>query len=243
MPGTASDFPVDRVDVWVISVDESRSVAAPGLWLSPDERARGERFAFERDRRRFLLGRRALRGILAGYLRCEPGEIAFAYGEAGKPRLVDADSARGLQFNALQFNASGSADLAVCAVTCHRDVGIDIERLRDDCDPDLVRYALCETERADFDTIAKDNQPAAFYRAWTRKEAYLKATGSGLSRSLASFAVSIAPAKSPRLVRDDRAPGELGRWSFIDFDPAPGWAGTLVHSGDRLPLRRREWSD
>jgi 4'-phosphopantetheinyl transferase len=238
MPGTASDFPVDRVDVWVISVDESRSVADLGLWLSPDERARGDRFAFERDRRRFLLGRRALRGILAGYLRCEPGEIAFAYGEAGKPRLADADSARGLQ-----FNASGSADLAVCAVTCHRSVGIDIERLRDDCDPDLVRYALCETERDDFEKIAKDQQPAAFYRAWTRKEAFLKATGSGLSRPLASFAVSVAPTDSPRLVRDDCAPNELTRWSFVDFDPAPGWAGTLVHSGAALPLCRCQWTD
>jgi 4'-phosphopantetheinyl transferase len=185
-----------------------------------------------------LLGRRALRGILASYLGCDPDEIAFAYGPSGKPRLASDESARGLQ-----FNASGSADLAVCAVTCGRSVGIDIEHLRENCDPDLVRYAFCESERADFERIPRDQQPAAFYRAWTRKEAFLKATGSGLSRPLASFAVSVAPGDAPRLVRDDTAPGELARWSFLDFDPAPGWVGTLVVSGDRLPPRRREWRD
>jgi 4'-phosphopantetheinyl transferase len=238
MPGPASDLPVDRVDVWVIPVDGSRSVADAERWLSPDERARGERFVFDRDRRRFLLGRRALRGILASYLSCEPEAIAFAYGPTGKPRLAAEDCARGLQ-----FNASGSADLAVCAVTCDRSVGIDIEHLRENCDPDLVRYALCESERADFEKIPKDQQPTAFYRAWTRKEAFLKATGSGLSRPLASFAVSVAPGEPPRLVRDDTAPGELARWSFVDFDPAPGWVGTLVLSDDPLTLQRREWND
>jgi 4'-phosphopantetheinyl transferase len=229
-PEDASRLPVDRVDVWIVSLVETPDAADPVRWLSADERARGERFAFERDRRRFQIGRRALRSILANYLGCDPATVTFAYGESGKPRLDGAHAAAGLQ-----FNASGSADLAVCAVTCGASLGVDIEQVRDSFDPVLVQYALSDVERAEFDRVPPDLQTAAFYRTWTRKEAYLKATGCGLSQPLASFAVSVG--NPPRLVRDDGAPAALANWSFADFDPAPGWVGTLVYSGRPRPVR------
>jgi 4'-phosphopantetheinyl transferase len=236
-PSDAGRLPLDRVDVWVISLCEAPNRPDPARWLSADERARANRFVFERDRRRFCLGRGALRGILASYLRCDPGEIAFEYGESGKPRLRDGDAAMDLQ-----FNASGSADLAVCVVTCGQNVGVDIEHLRDDCDQDLVRYAFSADERAEFARLPPDQQAVAFYRAWTRKEAYLKATGCGLSRPLASFSVSVALGDSPRLIRDDSDPAAHQNWSFADFDPAPGWVGSLVVAGHSRPLRRLEWN-
>ncbi len=232
-----TSLPVDRIDVWVVSLTDAGNQPSRGRWLSPDERARGERFVFERDRGRFVLGRAALRSILANYLGCNPAEIGFAYGESGKPRLEGAAAASGLQ-----FNASGSADLAVCAVTYGRSVGIDIERLRDDCDPDLVQHAPGERERDDFQQIPPDPQPAVFYRTWTRKEAFLKATGCGLSRSLTSFAVSVRPGDPPRLLRDDSPATARETWSFADFDPAPGWVGTIVHAGEPRPVHRRAWN-
>jgi len=233
----ASALPLDRVDVWIISLSEKLDRPDPARWLAADERARGDRFVFERDRRRFCLGRGALRGILASYLRCDPGEITFAYGDSGKPRLQDAVSAMDVQ-----FNASGSADLAVCAVTCGQSLGVDIEHLRDDGDQDLVRHAFSADERAEFARLPSDQQTVAFYRAWTRKEAYLKASGCGLSRPLASFSVSVMQGDSPRLIRDDSDPAAPQNWWFADFDPAPGWVGSLVVAGHSRPLRRLEWN-
>ncbi len=257
-PGPLTELPLQRVDVWIVSLGETGLSPDPADWLSADERARAARYAFERDRRRYSLGRGALRGILATYLRCDRNEIVFAYGETGKPRLAGADAASGLQ-----FNASGSADTAVCAVTYGRRVGIDIEQLRVECDPDLVQYALTDGERAEFRRIPLDQQATTFYRVWTRKEAFLKATGCGLSRPLTSFAVSVAPDKPPRLVHDEwasesrtdeRTPrssnservtwstyDEQATWSFADFDPAAGLVGTLVHSGEPRPVRTLEW--
>ena len=241
----AARLPVDRIDVWIISLIETDNspeavtgAIIPGATscLSADERARGERFAFDRDRRRFVLGRAAVRQILASYLGCTPAEIVFAYGEFGKPRLDGRHAGAGLQ-----FNASGSGDVAVCAVTSGQAVGIDIEQLRDDCDPDVVRYALSDAEQSEFERIPAAEQPAAFYRTWTRKEAYLKAVGCGLSRPLASFAVNVTPGTPPRLVRDDQAPIATANWSFADFDPTQGWVGTLVSAEPRRPVRTLLW--
>ena len=142
----------------------------------------------------------------------------------------------------------------MCAVTYGRRVGIDIEQLRAECDPDLVQYALTDGERAEFRRIPLDQQATAFYRVWTRKEAFLKATGCGLSRPLTSFAVSVAPGKPPRLLHDEWANesshgersswspyDDLATWSFADFDPEAGLLGTLVHSGEPRPVRTLEW--
>jgi 4'-phosphopantetheinyl transferase len=118
-------------------------------------------------------------------------------------------------------------------------VGIDIEEIRDQFDPDLVRYAFSDSERTEFERIPVHQKRAAFYRTWTRKEAYLKAIGCGLSRPLSSFAVSVTPANPPRLVRDDIAATPRECWSFADIDPAPGWVGTVVCSGSPLAVRLR----
>jgi 4'-phosphopantetheinyl transferase len=240
-PLSAGPPPVDRIDVWIISLLETEkspdAIARAVGWLSVDERVRGERFAFDRDRRRFVLGRGAVRSILASYVDCDPTEIAFEYAEFGKPQLDAKHAAAGLQ-----FNASGSADVAVCAVTSGQSVGIDIEQMRETCDPDLVRYAFSDAERAEFGQIRVEIQARAFYRVWTRKEAYLKAVGCGLSRPLTTFSVSVTPADAPRLVRDDFSPAATASWSFADFDPAPGWVGTLVHAGPLRPVRALVWS-
>ncbi len=227
-------MPRERVDVWIISLSDVGNPMYLARFLSADERSRAERFAFDRDRRRFCLGRQALRGILATYLRCDPRKLNFVYGESGKPRL----KAGAID---LEFNAAGSGDLAVCAVTCGTSVGTDIEQLRESVDLDLVPYALSAIERADFENISVTEQASTFYRTWTRKEAYVKAVGCGLSRPLASFSVSVMPGQKPRLVRDDSDPAAEQDWAFADFDPAPGWVGTVVSRGGPRPIRRLTW--
>src|SRR5580698_2953692 len=117
-----STLPADRIDVWSVRLDiDAAHVERLRNLLSADERARADRFAFDRDRRRFVVGRGAVRSILASYVGAKPAEVRFTYGPHGKPFLADPPPK-----DALQFNASGSEELAVCAVTLGQEVGIDI---------------------------------------------------------------------------------------------------------------------
>ncbi len=229
--------PVDRIDVWIVSLsgDEGQYERARDS-LSADECSRADRFVFDEHRRRFALGRGALRGILALYCGCTPREIRFAYGEHGKPRL--ADCAGG---GSLQFNTSGSQQLGVCAVTVGRPVGIDVEFIRPNRERGLVELFFAEGERAAYDRLSDEERLAAFYRAWTRKEAYLKAHGTGLTRPLSSFEVTIAPGEPARLVADRQATPGGGAWTLADLDLEPGYAGALAVAGGPLPIGYCTW--
>ena len=231
-------LPTERADVWIVplSVGSDQSEI---LWesLSPDERARAARFAFERDRHRFVVGRGALRAILASYLGGLPGGIRFTYGEHGKPMLAESTGADGVE-----FNASGSEELAVCAVTVGRKVGVDIELCRPTKDDALIEQCVSPAERHAYLALAPQERPAAFYRLWTLKEAYLKATGAGLSRPLSSLEVTFMPGEQARLVADHEVPEERASWTFTEFAPGPKHVGALVIAGQGRPVHYRRWS-
>ncbi len=173
--------------VWVMDLD--RAPAAGAELLSASERARAERFAFERDRRRYVTAHVALRQVLAeeaGLARSEE----FTIGTHGKPCLQGK--------HRVAFNLSHSAQWAAIAIAPGGEVGIDIEvpRAIDDLD-DLARSHFTPSEQAE---LMEANEPSArvlsFFRGWTRKEACLKAIGSGLSIEPASFTAGLAPARS-----------------------------------------------
>jgi len=234
----AGSLPTERVDVWTVPlVVASDQTDALGGSLSSDERERAARFVFERDRRRFVVGRGALRSILASYLGSSPGSIRFAYGEHGKPMLAESTDA-----GPLEFNASGSAELAVCAVTVGRKVGVDIELCRLPLDDTVLEQCFAPAERHAYGTLSPDERPAAFYRLWTLKEAYLKATGAGLSRPLSSFEVTFMPGKPVQLAADDTVPKGSEDWTFVELQPGPAHVGALVISGDERPVQSRRWS-
>jgi 4'-phosphopantetheinyl transferase len=239
----AGSLPTERVDVWtvplVVGADETDA-----LWesLSCDERERAIRFVFDRDRRRFVVGRGALRSILASYLGSSPGSIRFAYGEHGKPMLADATDANATDADSLEFNASGSGDLAVCAVTIGRKLGVDIELCRLPQDETVLEQCFSPAERHAYSTLSPEEKPAAFYRLWTLKEAYLKATGAGLSRPLSSFEVTFMPGQPARLAADDLVPKGAQNWTFVEFQPGPAHVGALVIAGDERPVQSRRWS-
>jgi 4'-phosphopantetheinyl transferase len=234
----AVSLPIERVDVWTISL-VAASDRTDSLWefLSSDERERAARFVFEKDRRRFVVGRGALRSILASYVGSSPGSLRFAYGEHGKPMLAESTEA-----GSLDFNASGSAELAVCAVTVGRKVGVDIELRRPPQDDAVVEQCLAPAECRAYGTLSAEEKPSAFYRLWTLKEAYLKATGAGLSRPLSGFEVTFLPGRPARLVADDLDPHGAENWTFVEFQPGPAHVGALVISGDERPLQSRRWS-
>jgi 4'-phosphopantetheinyl transferase len=199
------------------------------LWatLAPDERARARRFHFAVHRDRFVVARGRLRQILGAILGVDPGRLVFEYSRFGKPSLGGALAAADLR-----FNVAHSEDLAVYAVTRGRAVGVDVERLRPLPDAGLVAGRFFSPrEQEGLRSLSAPELPAAFFACWTRKEAFLKATGDGLSRPLDSFDVSVEPALPARLERvaDDAA--EASRWSLEEIRPAADYLGAVAFGG------------
>jgi 4'-phosphopantetheinyl transferase len=215
----------DEVHVWRIALDPPPSLAGRfEAVLSPDERARADRFRMARDRARFVVGRGWLRTILGRYLGAEPGRLAFRYGPQGKPALEGDDMAR--------FNLAHSHDLALLAVAEGRELGIDLEQIRPMADAErIIERFFSMRERAAFLGLPGPDRPVAFFRGWTRKEAYLKAIGLGFSMPLDRFDVTLAPGEPARLLHVEGRPEEPGRWTLHDLDPGPGFLAALAVEG------------
>ena len=203
-----------EVHVWKVSLDQSSRRTSRAIdILSPDERQRACRFHFAKDRNQFIQSRAALRRLLAGYLRIAPAEVRFSYSEYEKPAL-----ANGSAQNKLHFNLSRRDGLALIAVAYNREVGIDLELIR----PDLPLMEIAESSFSSAEIAILKSQPEttrtrSFYNCWTRKEAYLKARGEGLSFPLKQFDVSLAPGAPARLleVRGDSA--EVDSWMLREI--------------------------
>jgi 4'-phosphopantetheinyl transferase len=212
---------------------------ALAAWLSDDERGRAERFHFARDRQCFVGTRGLLRGLLGRYLGVEPAALRFAYGPRGKPSLVAEGEA-----GRMRFNVSHSGGLALLAFAWDRDLGVDIERER--LVPEyesIARSHFSPRERAALEGLAPAERPRAFFRCWTRKEAFIKATGDGLSFPLDEFEVTLAPGEPARLLRIEGDEKEARRWWLEDLEPAAGFAGALAVKGRPSRLACWMWPD
>jgi 4'-phosphopantetheinyl transferase len=221
----------DEVHVWSADLDR-----LPGALLreplSTDERERGRRFHFERDRRRFVTARGLLRRLLGHYLGLDPSRLRFGYGPRGKPFLAGEDE--------LRFNVSHSGGLALLAFARGREVGVDVERERPVPEAeDIARRYFSAWEERELRLLTEGERRAAFFRCWTRKEAFIKATGDGLSRPLDAFDVTLAPGEPARLVRVEGEPEAAFRFWLEDVSPAPGFAGALAVEGREARIVRR----
>jgi 4'-phosphopantetheinyl transferase len=202
--------------------------------LSPDELARVARFRFEKNRRRYVASQGALRDLLGRYLRCEASSIRFDYGPAGKPSLTGG--------HPVQFNLSHSDEMALYAIALDREVGVDVELVRPrPMMEQVARRFFAAPEVAALLAQPEAERLQAFYRCWTRKEAYIKAKGLGLRIPLGSFEVSLRPGEPAALVwvRDD--PEETARWSMASLDPGNGYIGAVVVQGSGWNLRFWDW--
>ena len=218
------------VHLWTVALDESGADEL-GL-LSADERARAERLRFELHRRRFAAARCALRRILGHCLKTAPGALRFDYSPNGKPSIAGTT---------LRFNLSHSAGWAVIAVTRGRELSVDLEEIRDGTDLlALAERYFAPTERSAMASAPEAERPALFYRIWTRKEAYVKALGEGLSLELDSFSVSITPEPGPALTASARGARELDRWRLARIPAPSGFASALVVEGGPVEIRLME---
>jgi 4'-phosphopantetheinyl transferase len=221
--------PVDgEVHVWSVDLD-GVAEAEVASSLSADERERAGRFRFERDRRRFVVARGLLRRLVGRYLDREPASVRFGYGPRGKPSVAAGDGIR--------FNLSHSAGLALLAFAWRREVGVDVERLRPVPEAeDIARRYFSPWEESELRRLPGGEREAAFFRCWTRKEAFVKATGDGLSRPLDAFDVTLAPGEPARLVRVAGEAEAARRFWIEDVSPRRGFAAALAVEGSPAPV-------
>jgi 4'-phosphopantetheinyl transferase len=215
----------DGLEVVVTSLAlEPVSVRACASLLSGAERERAGRFAFGRDARRYIVGRARLRELLGARLDVPPGSVALATGAQGKPALADrADGGD------LRFNLAHSDEVAVYAFSFGREVGIDVEAVRTLRDTDaLAAHWFSRSENEAYQALDPRQKLVGFFNCWTRKEAFVKALGEGLSRPLDSFDVSLAPGAPAALLRVEARPGDDRRWQMESFVPAPGFVAAVV---------------
>ena len=212
-----------EVHVWRVDLEQPEHVVRQfRSTLEDAEIHRADRFHFEKDRRAFAVSRGFLRHVLGRYLRTKPEALRFSYGPYGKPDLEGEP--------VLRFNMSHSRAVGLVAVTEARELGVDVEYIRADfASEEIARRFFSPSEVAAFNALPDDQQVAGFFRCWTRKEAYIKAIGRGLSQPLDGFDVTLAPDLAPALLRVDE--GDASRWSLIDVDVAEDYAGALVVEG------------
>lgn len=228
LPASALALPTTDVHVWRASLEQPATCVHRLLnLLSHDEQARANRFYLERDRRRFIVARGALRTILGCYLGVEPGQLRFRYEFHGKPFLSDE-----LGAGELRFNLAHSNELALYAFTCGREIGIDVEYIHPV--PDIEQIAarfFSANENAALHMLPESQRLEAFFNCWTRKEAYIKALGDGLAYPLTQFQVSLRPGEPAQLLWAEGSPEKVTRWSMTALSPAPGYVAALAVEG------------
>ncbi|AYG62877.1 4'-phosphopantetheinyl transferase family protein [Rhizobium jaguaris] len=225
----------DAIDVWTWSLDAPpSSVEGYAALLSAEELARAARFVRERDGRRFIVGRGRLRSILGRYLGLPPKLLAFTYNDYGKPSIALLD---GTPFS---FNLSHSADLAALAISDRYELGIDVEEIRL-LKEDIAGRFFSRKEYLTLQALPPEAYLDGFYRCWTRKEAFVKAHGAGLSLPLDSFDVTFDWANEPRLERLEGDPDAPSNWRILELETPVMFAGAVVAltKGHPVGLRYR----
>jgi 4'-phosphopantetheinyl transferase len=233
-PAADLDIQPHQVDVWRARLDPPVEVLERlAASISAEETQRAARFHFPADKDRFIAAHGCLRAVLARYLHCEPDQLAFSVNPYGKPALHD---------HHLEFNLSHSGDFALIAVAQERKVGVDVERIRSDMELESIanRY-FSQREVSEFLGLPAEQRVAGFFTCWTRKEAYIKAQGLGLSLPLESFDVSLTP-NEPAILRAPLPDSqEAARWTLLSLDVAPDYASAVAVEAKNIQFRQWSW--
>lgn len=230
-------LPKDEVHVWRVMLDQPKE-RTQHLYsvLAPEEKERAARFHFQKDRDHFVAAHGMVRTILATYLGLQPRDLHFSRASYGKPYLSENTRA------GLRFNLSHSNALALVAVSREREIGVDVEWIRRDvAEEKIAERFFSLREVATLRSLPPEQQPEAFFNCWTRKEAYIKARGEGLSLPLDTFDVSLAPGEPAALLENRIDAGEMSRWRLVELAPGAGFKAALVVEGQDCQLRCWQW--
>ena len=221
--GTSLELPKRSVHIWALQIGSSDEVADVfDPILVPDEKERAGRFRFDHLRRSFVITRGVLRCLLGSYLALHPSAIRLQYGPKGKP-VVAPDAP-------VDFNLSHSGEMAVFAFTAGCPIGVDLERVRvlDELQAIASRF-FCPEETAEIISLPQDQRERAFFNCWTRKEAYVKAVGDGLSVPLDLFRVTVKPGEPAQFVHVHHDINAANRWMLHDLSLGPQYAAALAY--------------
>ena len=239
LPPTDPSLSGDEVHIWCACLNQPDTfIGQMAQTLSADELKRAERFHFLEHRNQFILTHGLLRRLLANYTNIEADRITFGYGRNGKPYLLEKFSRE-----KIRFNLSHSNGYALFAFSCEREIGVDIEHICEFADMDKVADQVFSTnEMAILRSIPKPEKNEVFYKFWTRKEAYLKATGEGLSAALETIDMSSHPTNAAAFVDERGNSKDKKHWFVQDLRPVSGFAaafavegGKMRHSCRRIP--------
>jgi len=224
----------NQVDIWRIKLDlQPATVNQLESTLSVSEALHAARFHFEKERIRYIVSHGCLRDILSQYLQSEPGKQRFEINDYGKPAVQD---------HKLEFNLSHSGDFALIAVTQERKVGVDVERLRSDIEIEsMARRFFSPNEVSKLIALPLELRVSGFFNCWTRKEAYIKAQGLGLSLPLDSFDVSLTPSEPVLLCATRPDLQESTRWTLFALEVDLDYAAAVVVEGRDLKFRLWDW--
>jgi 4'-phosphopantetheinyl transferase len=224
----------DEVHVWRARLDAGLSdIGYFASTLAEDETERAARFHFDKHRHDYIIARGILRRLLGRYLEVGPDQLRFCYGEYGKPALAE-----GCGGDWLRFNLSHSHNLALYAVARNREVGLDVEWVKKDfANEQIAERFFSEVETRALRALPRGLQDEAFFNCWTRKEAYIKARGEGLSMPLHTFDVSLIPGDPARLLASRVDSEEVSRWTLRNLTPGLGYVGAVAAEGRDWRLR------
>jgi 4'-phosphopantetheinyl transferase len=214
------------VHVWRLGLDANPSRVRQLIkLLSSDEREKAGRFRFDKNKRRYVVAHAMLRIILGRfYLDVIPHKLEFRYGDYGKPYISDH-----LPGNKLYFNVATSHELGMYAVTRDDEIGIDVEFQREIPDADeIAAHYFSSGEIAALQSLPAETRREGFYYCWTRKEAFIKAVGKGLSFPLDKFEVSLAPEESARIISIEGDAFKAKQWTIVSLDPRRGYIAALA---------------
>jgi 4'-phosphopantetheinyl transferase len=228
-----------EIHVWRVSLAQTEScLQSLQQTLSPDERTKADRFRFPKDRSQFIVSRGALRAILSRYVNISSHILRFDYNPYGKPSLIVAQGG-----NTLRFNLSHSRGMALIAITKNRDIGVDIEGINPNFSClEIAEKFFSPLENSVLRSLPEHLQATAFFTCWTRKEAYIKAVGKGLSIPLNQFDVSLAPGEPAALLNVEGNPEEASKWSLIELFPSSDMVAAVAVAGDCWKLDCWEWT-
>lgn len=232
-------LPPDEVHVWRVALGlPPAALEHLEAVLSDDERERASRFHYIRHRRAFIAAHAALRMILSFYLEAEPEVLRFRLGTHGKPTLDSRPSDP-----PVTFNLTHSHTMALVAVAWGREVGVDVEWMRPElANMHVAEQFFSEVELERLYALGRGAQVQGFFNCWTRKEAYVKARGEGLSMPLCDFDVSLAPGEPAQLLNTRPDPQEAARWRLVDLSPGEGYAAAVAAEGRSWRVRCWQYS-
>jgi 4'-phosphopantetheinyl transferase len=232
----APELPDDEVHLWAVDLDAPpETIERLQSVLSSGENERAGRFYFERDRIAFTIARGLLRTLLGDYLRCDPKQLDFAYNRHGKPSLTAGNGG-------IQFNVSHSGQIALLAFVRERGIGVDVEYMRRNLDfLKVAERVFSVEEQAALAALPTERRMEAFFCGWTRKEAYIKAHGQGVSLPLDQIVVTISPDEPAQLLAIKGSFDSAARWSMSDVELGPEYRAAIIVEGSDWRLTCRRW--